>query len=980
MSSLRQEYATILPLVSQPARYTGGERGTVIKDPARIRLRFALAFPEVYEIAQSHIGLQILYDLLNGRDEIQAERAYAPWVDMEALLRQRRLPLASLDTCTPLSEFDIIGFSLQYELTYTNILMMLDLGGIPLLSRDRDARHPLIIAGGPCAFHPEPIADFVDAFLLGDGEEAIFDICDVYLAWDKKDRQTLLTALSRIPGVYVPSLFVPEYQADGTLREIRPLDAEYLEVSKRVVRDLNSIPPLRNQVVPNVNIVHDRIAVEVMRGCVRGCRFCQAGYIYRPLRERDPRALQQQIEKLVQQSGYEEVSLLSLSTGDYSCVNPLLRELMNRFAGLKVSVSLPSTRVDALSPHILEEIRRVRKTGFTLAPEAGSQRLRDVIQKEYKEEELIEAARMLFSLGWKSVKLYFMLGLPTETEEDLRGIVDLSRQVSAAGNHRRQVTASVSTFVPKPHTPFQWAPQISLEETEARQEFLRRELRRSGIQFKWHEASSSYLEGIFARGDRRLGAPLLSAYRLGCRFDGWTDQFRLDLWQKAFAEHNIDTDFYLRRRVLDEVLPWDRLDSGVTKKWLQRDLAKAFAATLTPDCSVERCSYCGACDFKTVRNVTYHINGAKGAEHRGAQVDTWAKAIVPERSAWGTRQWQNMQEKRPMQGLGVGGQGSEVQDAEVSRSTFHVPRSESSVQSPESRVQELLSQSPEPRALSPEDTGHRTPDAGPSQASGAAESWLAGDPNTIAESGGEHKPAVMRVRVVYSRLDEARFLGAKEMATLFSRASRRANLPVAYSQGFHPLPRISFGPALPLGIESEEEFLDIELHEPLQAEEVRSRLGAELPRGFSVHWTEEIPLNALSVDASMRAYRYVAALDTLPPEKYEATTIAQRLSAYHAASSLPMQKHSRAGNKTVDAKHFVDEVALTTPHRLSFTVKKTSAGTIKPHEFVGTLLALTPEETKVLRLTKIQTLFHSLVDHVEGATDTVSEEVPVPPQ
>jgi len=646
VTDLRQAYATILPLVEQPARYTGGERGTVVKDLAQVRLRFALAFPEVYEIAQSHLGLQILYNLLNDRPDIQAERAYAPWVDMETLLRQRGLPLASLDTCSPLSEFDIIGFSLQYELTYTNILMMLDLGGIPLLSRERNAMHPLVIAGGPCAFHPEPIADFIDAFLLGDGEEAIFDICDAYLAWDKRDRRDLLRALSHIPGVYVPAFFIPEYADDGTLGEIRLLDPDQAVVHKRVVRDLNAIPPLRNQVVPNVNIVHDRIAVEVMRGCVRGCRFCQAGYIYRPLRERDPQALQQQIEALVEQSGYEEVSLLSLSTGDYSCINPLLREIMNRFAGLKVSVSLPSTRVDALSPHILKEIRRVRKTGFTLAPEAGSQRLRDVIQKEYKEEELVEAARLLFGLGWKSVKLYFMLGLPSETEEDLFGIVDLCRKVSAAGKHRCQVTASVSTFVPKPHTPFQWAAQLSLEETEARQELLRRELRRSGIQFKWHDARLSFLEGVFARGERRLAAPLLMAYRLGCRFDGWTDKFRLDLWQQAFAAHGIDTDFYLRRRLLDESLPWDHLDSGVSKKWLQRDLAKAFATTLTPDCSVERCSYCGACDFKTVRNVTYHLNGAKGADHRGPQVDAWAQALLPEHNVWGTRQWQLMQEKR----------------------------------------------------------------------------------------------------------------------------------------------------------------------------------------------------------------------------------------------------------------------------------------------------------------------------------------------
>ena len=931
MTTLRQTYASILPLVEQPARYTGGERGTVLKDPVQVRLRFALAFPEVYEIAQSHLGLQILYDLLNGRAEIQAERVYAPWVDMEAQLRKRGAPLASLDSCSPLSDFNIIGFSLQYELTYTNILMMLDLGGVPLFSRDRDETHPLIIAGGPCAFHPEPIAEFIDAFLLGDGEEAVFDICDAYLAWDKKDRGALLKALSRIPGVYVPALFSLHHAEDGTLLTIQPHDPEYAIVNKRVVRDLNSIPPIRNQVVPNVTIVHDRIAAEVMRGCVRGCRFCQAGYIYRPLRERDPRALQEQIEKLIEQSGYEEVSLLSLSTGDYSCVNPLLRELMNRFAGLKVSVSLPSTRVDALSPHILEEIRRVRKTGFTLAPEAGSQRLRDVIQKEYKEEELVDAAKMLFGLGWKSVKLYFMLGLPTETEEDLLGIVDLSRKVSAAGKHKRQVTASVSTFVPKPHTPFQWAAQVSLEETEARQSLLRKALRRHGIQFKWHDSRSSFLEGVFARGDRRLSGPLLTAYRLGCRFDGWTEQFRLDLWQQAFAEHGIDPDFYLRRRLLDETLPWDHLDSGVSKKWLQRDLAKAFAATLTPDCSVERCSYCGACDFKTVRNVTYHLSGAKGAEHRGTQVDTWAANLLPEHSEWGTRQWQTMQEKKGTRHQATGTSGeANTQHSTTShepRTTNHKPRTTNH----------------EPRA-----TSHAN-----------AESWLAGDPNTIAMSQGEKKPAVMRVRIMYSKLEEARFLGAKEVATLFARAVRRAHLPIAYSQGFHPLPRLSFGPALPMSIESDEEFIDLELSEQLTAAEVGARLNAELPRGFCVQWAEVIDLHAPSVDATISGLRYAVAVDSLPSDKQTSAFLATSLNAYHAATSIPLRKHTRSGDKIVDAKQFVERVALTTPTTVQLELRVTPAGTIKPHEFAGTLFGLTTEEAKILRLTKIQTLFHA---------------------
>jgi radical SAM family uncharacterized protein len=640
----RDEYERLLPLVEKPGRYLGNERGAIRKAPDGIVVRFALAFPEVYEIAQSHLGLQILYEILNRRPDVAAERAYAPWPDLEALLRARGLPLVSLESHVALRDFDVVGFSLQYELTYTNLLTMLELGGIPLRAADRGADDPLVIAGGPCAFNPEPLAPFLDAVVLGDAEDAVVDVVDA-VARRPPDRPTLLRMLAEIAGCYVPSLFAPRYHPDGTIAEIVPLDPARPSVRKRVLPDLDRIPPPTDPIVPNLGVVHDRASIEVMRGCVKGCRFCQAGYVYRPLRERNPERIVEQTAELVARTGYEEVSLLSLSTGDYSGINPVLKALMDRFAAERVAVSMPSTRVDALSPRILEQIRRVRKTGFTLAPEAGTQRLRDVIQKEYREDELLDAARLFADLGWRALKLYFMIGLPSETEEDVLGIAVLAERVKRAAGGRLRVTASVSTFSPKPHTPFQWAGELSIAETEARQTLLRRELARRGIEFRWHDARLSWLEGIFARGDRRLADVLETAQRRGARFDGWSDRCRIDVWRDVLAAHGVDAGFYLRRRPLAEILPWDHLDAGLSKKFLQQDLARAVEGRLTPDCSVERCTYCGACDFDTVRNVDYHPAGAKGSDHRAATVSRWAEMLVPADDAsdplpaWETRTW-----------------------------------------------------------------------------------------------------------------------------------------------------------------------------------------------------------------------------------------------------------------------------------------------------------------------------------------------------
>lgn len=602
----------ILLKVDKPARYIGNEVNAVMKKKEEVDIRFAFVFPDVYEIGMSHLGIQILYDMLNRRDDIWCERVYSPWTDLDRIMREEKIPLFALESQEPIKDFDFIGITIQYEMCYTNILQVLDLAQIPLLAKDRNEEHPIVIGGGPCTYNPEPLADFFDIFYIGEGETVFYELMDQYKEWKAsgKSKKEFLEMAAEIPGLYVPAFYDIIYHEDGTIASFEPNNSHAKTViKKQMVLDVTNTYYPEKPVVPFIKATQDRVVLEIQRGCIRGCRFCQAGMLYRPTRERHVDMLKEYAYNMLKNTGHEEISLSSLSSSDYSQLQELVTYLIEEFKGKGINISLPSLRIDAFSLDVMSKVQDIRKSSLTFAPEAGSQRLRDVINKGLTEEIILEGAGQAFEGGWSRVKLYFMLGLPTETEEDMKDIARLADKVARRyyeipkdqRNGKCQIVASTSFFIPKPFTPFQWATMLNREDYIAKANVVNHEMKaqlnHKSLKYNWHEADVTVLEGVFARGDRRVGKVILEAYKLGCFYDSWGEHFQYDLWLQAFEKTGVDIAFYnLRERDLEEILPWDFIDIGVTKKFLQREWKRALDGEVTPNCRMQ-CSGCGAAIF-----------------------------------------------------------------------------------------------------------------------------------------------------------------------------------------------------------------------------------------------------------------------------------------------------------------------------------------------------------------------------------------------
>ena len=825
----------ILPLVEQPSRYLGSEINTIKKDHSKVNLCVALAFPDLYEIGTSHFGLQILYHILNRHREIAAERVFAPGEDMESHLRSSGIPMMSLESHKPINRFDIIGFSLLYELNYTNILNILELAHIPFFTRQRDDSHPFVIAGGPCTCNPEPVADFFDAIVVGDGENVILEMSQAWLTWKargKRDKKTLLRNWSHIEGVYIPSFFKPNYDENG-FQTLVPEFADHKTVKRAVVNDLDHAPFPDAPIIPYGKPVHDRLRIEISRGCTRGCRFCQAGMIYRPVRERSLETLLALSEACIASTGYEDISLLSLSTGDYEGIFPLMECLMNRYMSRRIAVSLPSLRVGTLTPELMQLVKKVRKTGFTIAPEAGSQRLRDVINKNITQEDIENTVKNAFGLGWQVIKLYFMIGLPTETHDDLQAIVDLVkklRKIKGPKGPRGKLNVSVATFIPKSHTPFQWSSQISLADSKQKIRWLQKNLKMSGVHFKWQSPEVSILEGLWARGDRRLGRLLQKAYGKGCKFDGWSDRFKFRLWQDALCDEGVDMDFYTTRvRDTKEPLPWDYIDTRVTKDFLKGELKKAEQGEFTVDCRRGDCNNCGVCDFENI----------------------------------GPKVFENYEKMAPKEFI-----------SDNMNETFY-----------------------------------------------------------------------KNLKVSFSKKGEAKYFGHLELVKIFLRAISRAGIPIKFTQGFHPKPKISFEDPLPVGLESLNEKFYLSLRGDVKPQSIIGRINKHLPKGLKV-LDSQLAIRKPVFEAMSSSTYLVTKKDGFFNEK--------DLICFKNKKELIITRTGAKGKtKNIDLKEMVLKIELPDSNRLKMTLKKEPGRTVRPFEVIEKIFFIPVEEIKQAAIVKL---------------------------
>lgn len=836
-------YEALLPFVRKPSRYLGCELNTIRKESHEVDTTVALVFPDKYEVGMSHLGIRILYEILNSQAGVACERVFSPDTDYEALLRRRGLPLPGLESQRPLKDFDIVGFSLQYELCYTNVLNALELGGIPSRTEERDGRSPLVIAGGPCSVNPEPLADFLDAVVAGDGEDVILEVLSVYRRWraSGSKREALLEELAQVPGVYVPSLFEPIYREDGRLREVKPLREGLKPITQRTVANLEKAVFPTQPVVPFTGIVHDRITLETGRGCIWKCRFCQAGSIDWPVRERSIETLVRQAAESLASSGHDELSLANLSIGDYSNLHGLVVALMERFAGERVSISLPSLRPGTLSPELVKELLRVRKSNFTIVPEAGSTRLRKLIRKVVTNDAIFKTVDEVVGGGCDSLKLYFMIGLPTETEEDLRELVELCRDIhkrARAAGRIKQIAISASPFVPKPATPYQWCGQDPMETLREKQADLARGLRQRVFRLRRQDAEASFLEAVFARGDRRLGPVIQEALRRGCTFDGWGEHFNFAGWLEAFGALGLDPAWYANRAIpLDEPLPWAHIHMGYNPQFLKQ-------------------------------------------EYR----DTVGLAL-----------------------LEAGETKAETPKVTVRRVKEHPP---------ERRETKRSEAPPLP---------------------------------------------VQRLRFRFAKEGLLRFLSHLEVARALKRAVRRSGVPVAYSQGFNPQPRIAFGPALAVGIESHWEIFDIDLVKLLKPASVLEILQDKLPDGLRLLEVAEVGLKAPPPDEAVAAqtFRLRARAEALRPEDGIPARQAhrRRLEEFLARESIPFVKRKGRQSKKIDLRPLISDARLVDAEEdwlmIELSLPFSRAGSVKPHEVMEACYGLGDEELAAMRVEKI---------------------------